>query len=133
MRAHGIPDVDDLYNRPRTEFVALVEQVWGGQAAAPAPRRCRLVVNDQFVLLDGIEVPLPGSGERCEEVRYYLRLLIAAGGNRLSGPDAVRAAAGDSVTLSRIDRLLRGLPQPLFDLIETTRQGSRLRPEAWHT
>jgi hypothetical protein len=96
-------------------------------ADAPVPDPAlRLAVVGTAVLLDGHPVPLGLTAEASGDALTYLRAVIEAAPNWVSGPDIARGI--------RWDRVRKRLPARLRSLIETNRRkGYRLRNRAWRT
>lgn len=101
----------------------LVKERPPGHTPPPAPV-LRLVVAEKSVYLDGQPVRLNLTAEAADETLTYLRAVIQAAPNWVTGPDI-----GCGI---RWDRVRRRLPACLRDLIETDRRkGNRLHSRAW--
>jgi hypothetical protein len=87
------------------------------------PRRCRLRIHKQTVLLDGERVPLNLTAEATEDVLTFLQALMRRPGEWVSGPEIEPGR--------RWDLVRKKLPPKLLALTETDRRkGNRLTEDA---
>jgi hypothetical protein len=132
---HQTGDDDDL-EQPLASLREIVARLQPATSSRPPASQCRLEVAGEDVLLDGERVRLEVTADRREVVLCYLRHLLDADGDWISGPEIDRAEdvrGAGSLAGRRWDRVYGGLPECLREIIELRPgAGYRLAPGAWN-
>jgi hypothetical protein len=130
------------FPRLQGELMGLMNELTIAPSAAlppphetPGDRKCRVAFGDQKLLLDGQPVPLDMTDESRGAALCLVRHLLAAAGDWRSSTE-LDAMEGTGPCREHVgvrwDRVRKGLPPCLRDLIDTDRRkGYRLSPAAW--
>jgi hypothetical protein len=98
-------------------------------------RRCRLKLAGDKILLDGEAVRFDLTANAAQRARCFLRHVIRADGNWISGPEMdeeERQLQGQGLAGTKWDRVKSRLPKHVAALVQgRTGAGYRLRPTAW--